>query len=107
MGLLRRGYCECLRDVRLVFVQDWGGLLAWFGSAGFVRVNSIPHQGVIESCTAPSLLATAYGIDDGIIEGLESPQHQWVIGVQCPPERENEVPSNWGLLFDALIERSE
>ena len=90
-----------------IFVSPGSKLAATTGSAGFVRVNSIHHQGVIESCKAPSLLATAYGIDDGIIEGLESPQHEWVIGVQCHPERENEVPSNWGLLFDALIERSE
>mgnify|MGYP001418198137 CR=1 FL=1 len=90
-----------------IFVSPGSKLAATTGSAGFVRVNSIHHQGVVESCKAPNLLATAYGIDDGIIEGLESPQHQWVIGVQCHPERENEVPSNWGFLFDALIERSE
>ena len=90
-----------------IFVSPGSKLAAITGSAGFVRVNSIHHQGVVESCKAANLLATAYGIDDGIIEGLESPQHSWVVGVQCHPERENEVPSNWGFLFDALIERSE
>ena len=90
-----------------IFVSPGSKLAATTGSAGFVRVNSLHHQGVVESCKAPTLLATAYGIDDGIIEGLESPQHKWVVGVQCHPERETEVPSNWGLLFDALIERSE
>jgi putative glutamine amidotransferase len=90
-----------------IFVSPGSKLAATTGSAGFVRVNSIHHQGVVESCKATNLLATAYGIDDGIIEGLESPQHSWVVGVQCHPEREEEVPSNWGFLFDALIERSE
>ena len=90
-----------------IFVSPGSKLAATTGSAGFVRVNSIHHQGVVESCKAANLLATAYGIDDGIIEGLESPKHSWVVGVQCHPEREQEVPSNWGFLFDALIERSE
>jgi len=90
-----------------IFVSPGSKLAATTGSAGFVRVNSLHHQGVVESCKAPNLLATAYEIDDGIIEGLESPQHKWVVGVQCHPERETEVPSNWGFLFDALIERSE
>ena len=90
-----------------IFVTPGSKLAAILGVGGFVRVNSLHHQGVKEPQKASSLLASAYSIEDSIIEGLESPAHSWVIGVQCHPEREDEVPSSWGLLFDGLIERAE
>ena len=71
-----------------------------------MRVNSRHHQGVREAQKAPSLLASAYAVDDGMIEALESPAHSWVVAVQCHPEREEEVPASWGLLFDGLVERA-
>jgi len=77
------------------------------GIGGFVRVNSIHHQGVREPQKAPILLASAYSLEDSIIEGLESPVHHWVVGVQCHPEREAEMPPNWGFLFDGLIEQGQ
>ena len=72
-----------------------------------MRLNSIHHQGLREAQKAPDLLAIAYSLDDGLIEGLESPAHDWVIGVQCHPEREKEVPSSFRRLFQAFMERAE
>ena len=77
------------------------------GSAGFFRVNSRHHQGVREPQKAPRLMATAYSVEDGYIEGLESPEHSWVIGVQCHPERQDEVPSSFANLFRAFGDRAE
>ena len=77
------------------------------GSAGFFRVNSRHHQGVREPQKAPRLMATAYSVEDGYIEGLESPEHSWVIGVQCHPERQNEVPASFANLFRAFGDRAE
>ena len=46
---------------------------AIIGSAGFFKVNSIHHQGLKEAQRAPRLMTTAYSVEDGLIEGLESP----------------------------------
>jgi gamma-glutamyl-gamma-aminobutyrate hydrolase PuuD len=46
-------------------------------------------------------------MEDGIIEGLESPAHSWVIGLQCHPERQDEVPRNFANLFIGFLERAE
>ncbi len=77
------------------------------GMAGFFKVNSLHHQGLKEAQRAPRLMTTAYEVDDGLIEGLESPEHSWVIGLQCHPERRDEVPKMFGNLFLGLHERAE
>ena len=77
------------------------------GSAGFFRVNSRHHQGLREPQKAPRLMATAYSVEDGYIEGLESPEHSWVIGLQCHPERQDEVPASFANLFKAFRDRAE
>ena len=77
------------------------------GSAGFFRVNSRHHQGVREPQKSPRLMATAYSVEDGYIEGLESPEHSWVIGVQCHPERQDEVPASFANLFRGFRDRAE
>jgi len=77
------------------------------GMAGLFRVNSLHHQGLKEAHRAPRLMTTAYEVEDGLIEGLESPEHTWVIGLQCHPERQDEVPKLFGNLFLGLHERAE
>lgn len=47
-------------------------------------INSFHHQAVKE--LAPSLVCTARATD-GLIEGVESSEHEWVVGVQWHPER--------------------
>ena len=44
-------------------------------------------------------MSTAYSVEDGLVEGLESPEHSWVIGLQCHPERKDEVPRSFANLF--------
>ena len=77
------------------------------GMAGFFKVNSLHHQGLKEAQRAPRLMTTAYEVEDGLIEGLESPEHSWVIGLQCHPERQVEVPKMFDNLFLGLQERAE
>ena len=77
------------------------------GMAGFFKVNSLHHQGLKEAQRAPRLMTTAYEVEDGFIEGLESPEHSWVIGLQCHPERQDEVPKMFNNLFLGLHERAE
>ena len=90
-----------------VYISPGSKLAAILGSGGFVQVNSRHHQGVSEPQKAPSLMASAYSLEDGIIEALESPAHDWVIGVQWHNENVEELPKNFGNLFLALAERGE
>ena len=77
------------------------------GMAGLFKVNSQHHQGMKEAQRAARLMTTAYEIEDGLIEGLESPEHSWVIGLQCHPERQEEVPNLFNNLFLGLKERAD
>ena len=89
-----------------IYISPGSKLAAVVGSGGFVRVNSYHHQGMQEAQKSPRLLASAYSIEDGIIEALESPDHRWVIGVQFHPERRNEVPPHFDRLFQSMVERA-
>ena len=77
------------------------------GMAGLFKVNSLHHQGLKDAHRAPRLMTTAYEVEDGLIEGLESPEHSWVIGLQCHPERQEEVPNLFNNLFLGLKERAD
>ena len=90
-----------------VYISPGSKLAAILGSGGFVRVNSQHHQGLGEPQKASALLASVYSLSDGLIEALESPQHDWVIGVQWHNELEEELPRSFGNLFQALIERGD
>ncbi len=89
-----------------VYLAPGSKTAAIVGTAGFFRVNSRHHQGLREAQRSPKLLPSAYGVEDGIIEGLESMEHSWTIGVQCHPERQDEVPRTFANLFAAFGERA-
>ena len=90
-----------------IYISPGAKAAAVIGMAGFFKVNSLHHQGLKEAQRAPRLMTTAYEVEDGLIEGLESPEHSWVIGLQCHPERQDEVPKLFGNLFLGLHERAE
>ncbi|GBD11882.1 Putative glutamine amidotransferase [bacterium HR23] len=89
-----------------IFVTLGSKLAKALGSGGIVRVNSRHHQGLREAQKAPVLLASAYSLEDGIVEGLEHPGKTWVVGVQCHPERSKEVPPQFQNLFRELVEQA-
>jgi len=90
-----------------IYISPGAKAAAVIGMAGIFKVNSLHHQGLKEAQRAPRLMTTAYEVEDGLIEGLESPEHRWVIGLQCHPERQDEVPKLFGNLFLGLHERAE
>ena len=90
-----------------IYIAPGAKSAAIIGSAGFFRVNSYHHQGLNEAHRAPRLMSTAYSVEDGLVEGLESPEHSWVIGLQCHPERRDEVPRLFVNLFAGLHDRAE
>ena len=91
----------------LVYVSPGSKLGATMGGGANYRTNSRHHQGLREPQRSAALLASSYTPEDGTIEGLESPGHSWVIGVQCHPEREEEVPRGFLNLFTVLLLRAE
>jgi putative glutamine amidotransferase len=98
----KRGFMQ-----HLIYVSPGAKTAAIIGSAGLFRVNSSHHQGLREAQRSPRLMASAYSVEDGLIEGLESPEHSWVIGLQCHPERQDEVPRLFANLFAGLSDRAE
>ncbi len=94
-------------EKHLIYMAPGAKAAAIIGSAGFFRVNSLHHQGLREAQRSPRLMTSAYSVEDGLIEGLESPNHSWVIGLQCHPERQDEVPRSFANLFAGFYERAE
>ena len=90
-----------------IYLSPGSKMAAIIGRAGMFRVNSRHRLGLREPQRAEGLMTIAYQLDDGVIEGLESKEHSWVIGVQFLPERSDEVPASFGNLFLGLVERAD
>ncbi len=90
-----------------IYIAPGTKLAAVVGSGGFVRVNSRHHLGMRDAQRSPLLMASAYSLDDGVVEAVESPDHGWVIGVQFRPELRLEVPPHFDRLFQSLVERAD
>ena len=90
-----------------IYLSPGSKMAAIIGSAGMFRVNSRHRRGIREPQRAERLMTIAYQLDDGVIEGLESKEHSWVIGVQFQPERSDEVPASFNNLFLGLVERAD
>lgn len=69
--------------------------------SGSVLVNSMHHQGIKK--LAPALAPNAFA-PDGLIEGVESTDENFVVGVQWHPEDLADMDPNMRRLFDAFIE---
>jgi len=69
-----------------------------------VATNSWHHQ----SCQAPGqgIVYTAWA-PDGVVEGVEAPDHRFAIGVQWHPEEMFHERTDMLTLFRALVEASE
>ena len=97
---------EDVSSYHRIYISPGSKLAATVGSGGFVRVNSRHHQGIREAQRSPRLMASAYSLEDGVIEALESPEHRWVIAVQFHPERRREIPPHFDRLFQSLVGRA-
>lgn len=89
-----------------IYISPGSKLAAVVGSGGFVRVNSRHRVGMREAQKSPYLLASAYSLEDGLIEALESANHRWVIAVQFSPQYRMEIPPHFERLFQSLAERA-
>jgi putative glutamine amidotransferase len=88
-----------------IFVPPGSRLTTILGLGGFMKVNSLHHQGITTIEKAPGLLVSAYSLKDGVIECLEAPpdERRWVVGVQWHPELVDQVPRNFQKLFSKLV----
>jgi putative glutamine amidotransferase len=66
-----------------VTVEPGSRIAAAVGSRR-LQINSYHHQGIRKVASGLEVTARA---DDGLIEGVESREHRWVVGVQWHPER--------------------
>ena len=71
--------------------------------APMLQVNSLHHQGIKD--LAPNLKATAYS-PDGLIEGIELPDHKFALAVQWHPEWMTEH-EEMRRLFRAFVESTK
>jgi putative glutamine amidotransferase len=89
-----------VHDVRVDAASQLGRILG----LEEVRVNSMHHQAVRD--LAPGLTATAFA-PDGLIEGIEAADGQFVIGVQWHPEELTDNVPVMRRLFGALSETAD
>lgn len=97
---------ESASEYHHIYIAPGSRLAAVVGSGGFVRVNSRHRRGIREAQKSAWLLASAYSLEDGVIEALESARHRWVIGVQFRPECRMELPPHFHRLFQSIAERA-
>jgi putative glutamine amidotransferase len=89
---------DVAHDVEL---QPGSRLRALFGGAVSLDVNSRHHQAVRE--VGRDLLVAARSSVDGVIEGLESRAHGFVVGVQWHPEDYVDRDSRFAPLFVSWV----
>lgn len=77
-----------------------GSLLHRIAGSSAIRVNSFHHQAV--RAVAPGFIACATA-KDGVIEGVESVRHPFVLGVQWHPEHLAEIDAVSRRLFEAFV----
>lgn len=73
---------------------------------GVLEVNSFHHQGVGAADLAPGLIPNARATSQAgeLIEGLETRDGRFVLGVQCHPERTDSTPKQFDRLFGFFVD---
>jgi putative glutamine amidotransferase len=78
-----------------------GTMLARTLGQTHLLVNSLHHQAIRD--LGPSLQAVAHS-PDGLVEGVELPDHEFVLGIQCHPEELSRKEKWAARLFAGLVE---
>jgi putative glutamine amidotransferase len=81
-----------------------GTLLARTLGETHLRVNSLHHQAIRD--LGPSLQAVAHS-PDGLVEGVELPGREFVLGIQCHPEELSRKEKWASRIFAGLVEAAE
>jgi putative glutamine amidotransferase len=80
-------------------------LASHLGGVETMEVNAYHHQGIREQDLAPGLRAAAWADSSAgpLVEGLETTDERFVVGVQCHPERTESTPVEFERLFAAFV----
>jgi putative glutamine amidotransferase len=73
---------------------------------GVVEVNSYHHQAVTRADLAPGLIPNAWASSPAgdLVEGFETRERRFVLGVQCHPERLDSTPPAFERLFGFFVD---
>jgi putative glutamine amidotransferase len=101
-GAVRESHDQEPRDALVHDLEvEPGSLLARAMGSTRVRVNSLHHQAIRD--LAPRLRAVARSAD-GLVEGVELPAANFVVGIQCHPEELSRKEVWAARLFSAFVE---
>ena len=88
-----------------IFLAPGAKLSYTIGGSGWVTVRGVHRAGITEAQLAPDLLASAFS-EDRVIEAVELPGRNWVIGVQWSAHLADELPSGFYNVLIAFVERA-
>ena len=89
-----------------VFMAPGGKVGYTIAGSGWVTVPSAHTHALMPAQIADGLLPSVYA-EDQVVEAIEKPGREWLIGVQWPCHRVNITPKGFDSLLLALVERSE
>jgi len=89
-----------------LFLAPGGKVSYTIAGSGWVTVPSAHTHGLMPGQVADGLLSSVYA-EDQIVEAIEKPGHEWLIGVQWPAHLPAITPKGFDSLLLALVERSQ
>ena len=89
-----------------LFMAPGGKVGYTIAGSGWVTVPSSHTHGLLPAQVADGLLSSVYA-EDQVVEAIEMPGREWLIGVQWPAHLPDSTPKGFDSLLLALVERSE
>ncbi|MDG0870293.1 gamma-glutamyl-gamma-aminobutyrate hydrolase family protein [Candidatus Lucifugimonas marina] len=89
-----------------LFMAPGGKVGYTIAGSGWVTVPSAHSHGLLPAQVADGLLSSVYA-EDQVVEAIEMPGREWLIGVQWPAHMPDRTPKGFDSLLLALVERSE
>lgn len=89
-----------------LFIAPGGKTSYTIAGSGWVTVPSAHTHGLMPGQVADGLLSSVYA-EDQVVEAIEKPGHEWLIGVQWPAHLTDRTPKGFDSLLLALVERSQ
>ncbi|MBP38427.1 MAG: gamma-glutamyl-gamma-aminobutyrate hydrolase family protein [Dehalococcoidia bacterium] len=89
-----------------LFMAPGGKTGYTIAGSGWVTVPSAHTHGLLPAQVADGLLSSVYAADQ-VVEAIEKPGREWLIGVQWPAHMPDRTPKGFDSLLLALVERSE
>ena len=88
------------------FMAPGGKVGYTIAGSGWVTIPSAHTHGLLPAYVADGLLSSMYA-EDQVVEAIEKPGREWLIGVQWPAHLHERTPKGFDSLLLAFVERSE